>query len=91
MKSTAILFEDADRMIIGIVQLLVLFGLMMVGSRQDFGVIYYAGLLLASLFFIYQQYLIKDRIRQRCFAAFLNNNWFGACVFMGIVLNYYFS
>lgn len=91
MKSTAILFEDADRMIIGIVQLLVLFGLMLVGSRQNFGDIYYAGLLLASLFFIYQQYLIKDRIRQRCFAAFLNNNWFGACVFVGIVLNYYFS
>lgn len=91
MKSTAILFEDADRTIIGIIQAVVLISLALVGSRQDFGWIYFVGLFVASLFFIYQQYLIKDRIRQRCFAAFLNNNWFGAVVFVGIVLNYYFS
>lgn len=91
MKSTAILFEDADRMIIGIVQVLVLIGLAMVGSRQEFSSVYFTGLLVASLFFVYQQYLIKDRIRQRCFTAFLNNNWFGASVFVGIVLEYHFA
>lgn len=91
MKSTAILFEDADRMIIGIIQVLVLGGLAMVGSRQEFGDIYFTGLLVASMFFVYQQYLIKDRIRQRCFTAFLNNNWFGVSVFVGIVLEYHFA
>ena len=37
----------------------------------------------------YQQYLIKDRQPERCFRAFLNNNWLGMAVFAGIFLHYF--
>ena len=90
-KSTAILFEDADRAIIGFIQVLVMLALLLIGSRLELGRFYYGGLAIAMLFSLYQQYLIKDRIPGRCFAAFLNNNWFGAAVFAGLYLHYQFN
>jgi len=90
IKSTAILFEEADRVIIGIIQLLVVLTLLLIGSRLDFNRYYYAGLAIAALLFLYQQHLIWDRSPQHCFMAFLNNNWFGAIVFCGIFMNYYY-
>jgi 4-hydroxybenzoate polyprenyltransferase len=88
VKSTAILFGDADRLIIGIVQILVLLALVMAGQAAGLGLYYYFGLLLALALAVYQQYLIRNREPKACFDAFLNNNWFGAAVFGGIVLNY---
>jgi 4-hydroxybenzoate polyprenyltransferase len=38
---------------------------------------------------LYQQHLMRDRTRDGCFRAFLNNNWFGAAVFAGLLLNYF--
>ena len=91
VKSTAILFDDADRSIIGVIQVLVLLALVLTGTRMQLGHFYYAGIAIAAVLFIYQQYLIKDRIPEHCFAAFLNNNWFGAAVFAGIFFNYQLS
>ena len=91
MKSTAILFDDADRSIIGVIQILILLALVLLGNRLQLGRIYYAGIAIGTVLFIYQQYLIKDRIPENCFAAFLNNNWFGAAVFAGIFFNYQLS
>ena len=91
VKSTAILFEDADRIIIGFIQLLVLLALVLIGDRLELGWLYFGALAVAALFSLYQQYLIKDRIPGRCFAAFLNNNWFGAAVFAGLFLHYQFN
>lgn len=88
MKSTAILFDDADRVIIGILQLLVLLVLVLVGGQISAGWIYYLGIAAGALFFTYHQFLIRDRQPDRCFQAFLNNNWFGASIFTGIVLDY---
>ncbi len=88
LKSTAILFGDSDRKIIGLLQLMVLAGLGMVGHQAGLGPIYYAGVALAALLAIYQQYLIRYRERDACFRAFLNNNWFGMVVFLGILLDY---
>jgi len=45
----------------------------------------------ASVFAGYQQYLIKDRKPELCFQAFLNNNWFGMMLFIGVFLDYQFS
>ncbi len=90
VKSTAILFEDADRAIIGLIQMLVLLALALAGGRQELGWMYYTGLALAAMSALYQQYLIKDRIPEQCFRAFLNNNLFGAAVFAGIFLHYHF-
>jgi 4-hydroxybenzoate polyprenyltransferase len=88
VKSTAILFGEADRAIIGVLQLLVLLGLWMAGNLVRLGLFYDLGLLVAAGLVVYQQYLIKDRDARKCFQAFLNNNWFGAAVFAGIALDY---
>jgi len=88
VKSTAILFGEADRAIIAVIQILLLAALMMVGEAASLGVYYYFGLLLAAGLALYQQYLIREREPKACFQAFLNNNWFGAAVFSGIVLDY---
>jgi 4-hydroxybenzoate polyprenyltransferase len=88
VKSTAILFGDNDRLMIGLFQLFMLGILLLVGSQVGLGLYYYIGLAVAALFSIYQQKLTWDRDREGCFKAFLNNNWFGASVFMGLVLDY---
>ncbi len=88
VKSTAILFGKADRAIIATIQILLLAALLMVGQTASLGSYYYFGLLLATGLALYQQYLIREREPKDCFQAFLNNNWFGAAVFTGIVLDY---
>lgn len=88
VKSTAILFGEADRVIIAILQLLLLLALVLAGQLAGLGIYYHFGLLLALVFAVYQQYLIRDRDPAACFKAFLNNNWFGAAVFGGIALHY---
>ncbi|MBI1195187.1 MAG: 4-hydroxybenzoate octaprenyltransferase [Gammaproteobacteria bacterium] len=88
VKSTAILFGDADRTIIGIIQALVLIDLAVVGHQAGLWGGYFVGLLLAAGLMAYQQYLIRDRVPEACFQAFLNNNWFGAVVFFAIALGY---
>ncbi len=88
VKSTAILFGELDRVFIGIIQGLVLLTLYLVGNHETFGLYYYSGLSAGAVFFVYQQSLIFDRSRDGCFQAFRNNNWFGAVVFLGILMQY---
>ena len=91
VKSTAILFGNQDRLIIGIIQLLLILNLILIGHRAGLSGFYYLGVSAACLFAIYQQYLIKDRDRDGCFKAFLNNNWFGMVLFIGVFLDYQFA
>lgn len=88
VKSTAILFGGADRLVIGAIQLLLMLVLVLVGRQAELGGVYYLGLLAGVCLMLYQQYLIRDRQPQACFRAFLNNHWFGAVVFAGILLDY---
>ncbi len=88
VKSTAILFGDADRVVIGVLQLLALGALALAGQAASLGGYFYFGLALAAGLALYQQYLIREREPEACFRAFLNNHWFGAAVFSGIVLAY---
>ena len=90
VKSTAILFGAMDKTIIGVLQGLLLLNLVLVGTRLELGGAYYVGLVFALGFALYEQYLIRKREPEKCFQAFLNNNWFGAAVFAGILLNYTF-
>jgi 4-hydroxybenzoate polyprenyltransferase len=87
VKSTAILFGAADRLMVGLLQLAVLGGLIAVGLPLGLGHLYSGGLALAAALALSQQYLIRDRDEAACFRAFLNNNWFGAAIFAGIVLD----
>jgi 4-hydroxybenzoate polyprenyltransferase len=88
VKSSAILFGNYDTRVVGLLQLLTLVLMAAVGMVNGMHTIYYISLLLGAGFFLYQQYLIHDRDRYRCFQAFLNNNGFGLTVFCGILLNY---
>ena len=90
VKSTAIIFSDADKFIIGILQGLTLCCLLAVGLSVGLGFFYYLGIVLAAALFIYQQWLIKGREKERCFQAFLNNNWAGLAIYGGLVLHYWF-
>ena len=90
IKSTAILFADLDRVAVAILQLAFLGTMLLVPGLTDLSLWYHAGLCGGAGLFIYQHYLIKDRQRDGCFQAFLNNNWVGLCVFGGVVLHYIF-
>jgi len=89
LKSTAILFGEADKLIIGVLQALLILNLIFIGQQSDLGLYYYLSLFAGTGFMIYQQFLIKDRNPQRCFRAFLNNNWFGLSIFSGIFIDYW--
>lgn len=88
VKSTAILFGDQDRLIIGLLQATVLFNLVLVGRQLGLDPPYYFGLAFCAITFAWQQWLIRKRKREQCFQAFLNNNWSGLFVFAGIALSY---
>ncbi len=88
IKSTAILFSSADRLIIGVLQGSSLLALYLAGLSFGLGLPYYLSLLVAAGFFAYQQHLIRGRDEAACFKAFLNNNWVGLFVFLGVVFHF---
>ena len=85
VKSTAILFGELDRLMIGIVQLCFLLVMLLVGDQLDLGRAYFLSLAVAAALSVYQQYLIRGRDPAQCFKAFLNNNWVGAVILIGLV------
>ena len=87
-RSTAILFASADRAMIGVFQVATLAVLAAVGWRLGFGLPWYAGLGAAVGFGLYQARLIRDRDRADCFRAFMNNNWLGGAIFLGLAAEY---
>ena len=89
VKSTAILFGDYDRLMIGIFQVLFLLAMALAGIDLGFSAIYFVALGVAALLLAYRQFLINDRMPEHCFVAFLNNHWVGAIVFFGIMGHYY--
>ena len=87
IRSTAILFGDADRLITGALQVMTILALMLSGLRFELGVYWYLGVSVAAGLFAWQQWLIREREPAACFKAFLNNHWVGAAVFLGLVLD----
>jgi 4-hydroxybenzoate polyprenyltransferase len=85
-KSTAILFADADRPIIGVLMATFLFAMFLAGTRSQLLWPYYVGLAIAAGLFVWQQWLIRDRSRAHCFEAFRNNNWVGCVLWVGLLL-----
>ena len=88
VKSTAILFGDADRVINLSLQGLALGCLLLAGTHFDLGGWFHLGLLVAAGCFVWEFWYTRDRDPQRCFKAFLHNHWAGLAIFVGIVLNY---
>ena len=88
VKSTAILFGEADRHLIALIQILFFMVMIIVGRHLHLGVFYYVGLAAAAGFAVYQLWLIRRRDAGECFKAFLNNNWLGMVIFVGILVHY---
>jgi len=91
VKSSAILFADMDRFLIGVMQLMMLLSLVLAGHSMHFGGWYQAGVLAAAVLFLWQQWLIRKREPAGCLRAFLNNQYVGLAVFVGILLEYVYA
>ncbi|BBG61006.1 4-hydroxybenzoate octaprenyltransferase [Providencia rustigianii] len=88
IKSTAILFGNYDKLIIGLLQVVMVGLLVVIGFLANLGMVYYAALVLTSALFVYQQQLMVNRERAPCFKAFMNNNYVGFILFIGMVISY---
>ncbi len=91
VKSTAILFGEADLFVIGGLQVLMLFALILIGVRAGLGFWYYLSVAASAVLMGWHQWLARDRQPAGCFAAFLHNHLIGMVIFIGIVLHYAFN
>ena len=91
VKSSAILFADMDRFLIGVMQVMMLYALVLVGRNMQFGNWYYSGVAAAGVLFLWHQWLIRKREPAGCLRAFLNNQYVGLVVFVGILLQYVYG
>ncbi|ELA9559650.1 4-hydroxybenzoate octaprenyltransferase [Vibrio parahaemolyticus] len=89
IKSTAILFGRHDKLIIGVLQLVTLAMLVRLGQFYQLGQSYYWTVLIAASLFVYQQNLIRHRERDLCFRAFLNNNYVGMVIAIGLLVAFW--
>lgn len=89
IKSTAILFDDLDLAMIGVLQALTVFALILTGQNFDRGLGYFIGIAIIALLFIYQQLIARNREPEACFKAFRNNHWVGLVLFVAIVIDTY--
>lgn len=89
VKSTAILFGSADRLMIGLLQLLFIISLLLLGDQLELRYWYFLALFVASILFIYQHKLTKGYGRHNCLQAFLHNNYVGMIIFIGVICSYW--
>lgn len=90
LNSSAILFGVYDVAMTLLCHLIFIAIMAGVGVWLKLGLHYFLGLLAALTLILYQLHLIKTRERERCFKAFMNNNWVGAAIFGGLALDYAF-
>lgn len=88
IKSTAVLFDRHDRLMVGLLHILALGLLIVAGAMAGLGIWFHLGLAAAAVLFIYQQWLIRERERMPCLKAFLNNHWAELLVLVGIIADY---
>ncbi|OIR01431.1 4-hydroxybenzoate octaprenyltransferase [mine drainage metagenome] len=89
IHSSALFFGKYDVIAVMVCYTLTLLLLAVVGLMANLGLVYFVGLIVAESIALYHYKLIRDRSREKCFAAFLHNNWFGAAVFAGLVADYW--
>jgi 4-hydroxybenzoate polyprenyltransferase len=90
VKSTAILFGDADLFVIGGLQLLMVVALLLIGTMAGLGAWYFSSIAGAAGLMVWHQWLARKRDPAGCFRAFLHNHYIGLTVFIGIALDYTF-
>jgi 4-hydroxybenzoate polyprenyltransferase len=90
LKSSAILLGRHDVAAVMVCHAVFLAIMTGIGLWARLGILYYIGIAIAAGFVIHQYQLIRERDRERCFKAFLNNNWVGAAIFAGLALDIYY-
>lgn len=88
VKSTAILFGDADRVMVAALQAMFLLALLLAAAQFQLSLWFYLGLVAAAALFVRQWQMTAGRSPEGCFKAFLNNHRVGAAIFAGIFLHY---
>jgi len=86
--STAILFGSYIKLVVGLLQITVLFLLGLIGNLFDLGSIFYLSILASAMLFLRQQFLIRNKEPEACLRAFLENNYVGGILFLGIAINH---
>lgn len=89
IHSSALFFGKYDVMAVMLCYGATLALLVVAGHLAGLGMAYFSSLVLAACIALYHYTLIRERQRERCFQAFLHNNWFGAAVFAGVVVDYW--
>lgn len=88
VKSTAILFGQRDLTILTGLMMLMLAGLVMLGAWAGWTWPYFLSIALAAALFGWQRFEISERKPAACFKAFLQNNWVGLSIFLGLLGHY---
>jgi 4-hydroxybenzoate polyprenyltransferase len=91
IQSSAITFGRFDVLAVMCCYIVTLLLLTLTGQLLGLGYAYYMGLALAASVAIHHYFLIRQREKTNCFKAFLANNWFGFCVFIGLATQYLIS
>ncbi|MCL4148838.1 UNVERIFIED_CONTAM: hypothetical protein GTU68_006095 [Idotea baltica] len=86
INSTAIYFGDWDKRVIGVLQIAIVCLWLVLMSSLNISLTFLFALVLVVCLFVYQQWLIGDRLREPCFRAFLNNGWVGGVVWFGLIV-----
>ncbi len=89
VKSSAIYFGSWDKRIIGLLQVMMLMGLVVLGEWYTLHLVYYLGVGVVAGVMIYHQTLISQRNRTQCLKAFLHNNVIGLVVTISTALGMY--
>ncbi|HSG88395.1 MAG TPA: 4-hydroxybenzoate octaprenyltransferase [Pseudomonadales bacterium] len=87
IKSTAILFGEQDRLMIGVLQAAFIACLLMIGDRVELGWAWHVGVAAAAGGCAWQQWLIRERDLDACFRAFRANNGVGLALFLGLLID----
>ena len=88
IKTTALLFGRYDVAMVMFCYLVMLSLLTGIGKAIGLGWPYFLGLTFACGIALFHYTLIRKRDRERCFKAFLHNNWLGFTVFCGVMFDY---
>lgn len=83
VKSTALFFKHHSALFIATLQTIIILGFILLGVVEHLSIIFYCAVCISAGLFFYQQQLLKTH---RPFAAFLNNQWLGCIIWLGIAL-----
>lgn len=90
LKTSAITFGHYDVAAVMLCYAATLAITLVVGWSYGLRGWFVAGIAVAVACAVYHYFLIRERDRMRCFKAFRHNNWLGAAVLAGVVLDYLF-